>query len=68
VYAENGAVYAIRRSVLFDQNSVYGKDTRAVVMPYEESVDIDGHFDFFVVEMMLKHWKGWMNEKSKDWK
>jgi CMP-N-acetylneuraminic acid synthetase len=68
VYAENGAVYAIRRSVLFDQNSVYGKDTRAVVMPYEESVDIDDYFDFFVAEMMLKHWKGWMNEKSKDWK
>lgn len=68
VYAENGAVYAIRRNVLLDQNSLYGKDTRAVVMPYEESVDIDDYFDFFVAEMMLRHWKGWMNEKSKDWK
>jgi N-acylneuraminate cytidylyltransferase/CMP-N,N'-diacetyllegionaminic acid synthase len=68
VYAENGAVYAVRRNVLLEQNSVYGKDTRAVVMPYEQSIDIDDYFDFFVAEMMLRHWKGWINEKSKDWK
>ncbi len=68
VYAENGAVYAVRRNVLLEQDSVYGKDTRAVIMPSEQSVDIDDYFDFFVAEMMLRHWKGWMNEKSKNWK
>lgn len=66
IYAVNGAVYAVRRDVLFDQNSVFGRDTRAVVMPYEESVDIDDYFGLFVAEMMLKHWKRWLHEKSKD--
>lgn len=68
IYAVNGAVYAVRRDVLFEQNSVFGRDTRAVFMPYEESVDIDNYFDLFVAEMMLKYWKGWLHEKSKDQK
>ncbi|GAI03486.1 unnamed protein product [marine sediment metagenome] len=58
VYALNGAVYVVRRDVLFDQNSLFGRDTRAIIMPYEESVDIDDYFDLFVVEMVLKYWKG----------
>lgn len=66
IYAVNGAVYAVRRDVLFEQNSVFGRDTRAVVMLYEESIDIDDYFDLFVAEMMLKYWKGWIHEKSKD--
>jgi len=61
IYAVNGAVYAVKRDVLFEQNSLYGKDTRAVVMPYEESLDIDNYFDLFIAEMMLKHWKRWLH-------
>lgn len=68
IYAVNGAVYAVRRDVLFEQNSVFGRDTRAILMLHEESVDIDDYFDLFVAEMMLKYWKGWIDEKSKDWK
>jgi len=68
VYALNGAVYAVRRDILFDQNSLFGKDTRAVVMPYEASVDINDYFDLFVTEMVLKYWKEWLHEKDKDWK
>jgi N-acylneuraminate cytidylyltransferase/CMP-N,N'-diacetyllegionaminic acid synthase len=66
IYAVNGAVYAVRRNVLFEQNSVFGRDTRAVVMPNEESVDIDDYFDLFIAEMALKHWKRWFHEKSKN--
>jgi len=65
IYAVNGAVYAVRRDVLFEQNSVFGRDTRAVVMPHEESVDIDDYFDLFTAEMVMKHWKRWFYEKSK---
>jgi len=66
IYAVNGAVYAVRRDVLFEQNSIFGRNIRAVVMPYEESVDIDDYFDLFVAEMLLKYWKWWLHEKSKD--
>jgi CMP-N,N'-diacetyllegionaminic acid synthase len=65
-YAPNGAVYVVRRDVLLNQNSILGKDIRAVVMPVEESIDIDGYFDWFIAEMVLKHWREWLEEKSKD--
>jgi CMP-N,N'-diacetyllegionaminic acid synthase len=68
MYAPNGAVYVVRRDVLFNQDSILGKDIRAVVMPIEESIDIDGYFDLFIAEMTLKYWKEWLHEKSKDWK
>lgn len=62
IYAVNGAVYAVRRNVLFEQNSLRGKDSRKVVMSYEESLDIDNYFDLFIAEMMLKHWKRWLHK------
>ena len=66
IYGLNGAVYAVRRNVLFEQNSVFGRETKAVVMSEEESVDIDDYFNLFIAEMVLKHWKRWFNEKSKN--
>lgn len=68
MFAPNGAVYVVRRDVLFNQNSILGKDTRALVMPVEESVDIDDYFDWFIAEMTLKYWVEWSHEKGKDWK
>ena len=66
IYALNGAVYAVKRQVLFEQNSLLGKDTRAVVMSDEESVDVDDYFDLFLAEMTIKHWKRWTYEKSEN--
>jgi len=54
VYALNGAVYATRRDVLLDQNSLYGQDTRAYIMPRERSIDIDKIHDFILVETIMR--------------
>lgn len=54
LYALNGAVYVVRRDVLIKENSVYGKDIRAIVMNEEESVDIDTMFDLSIAEMIIK--------------
>ena len=55
VYARNGpAVVAVRRSVLFDKNSLYGEDTRPIVMSPQESIDIDGPWDLELVEFLLE--------------
>jgi CMP-N-acetylneuraminic acid synthetase len=67
-YTPNGAVYVVRRDVLFNQNSIFGTDLRGIVMPTEESVDVDDYFDWFIAEMTLKYWRRWFDEKSKDWK
>jgi CMP-N,N'-diacetyllegionaminic acid synthase len=65
-YAPNGAVYVVRRSVLFVENTVFGKDLRGIIMPSEGSIDIDDYYDWFLAEMTSKYWKEWLNEKRKD--
>jgi N-acylneuraminate cytidylyltransferase/CMP-N,N'-diacetyllegionaminic acid synthase len=63
IYAVNGAVYSVRRDVLVKKNSIFGRDTRAIIMPFEESSDINDYFDLFLAEMVLKHWSRWFSEK-----
>jgi CMP-N,N'-diacetyllegionaminic acid synthase len=65
-YAPNGAVYVVKRDVLFNENTMFGKDLRGVIMPSEESIDIDDYYDWFLAEMTSKYWKEWFNEKRKD--
>jgi CMP-N,N'-diacetyllegionaminic acid synthase len=65
-YAPNGAVYVVKRDALFNENTMFGKDLRGIIMPSEESIDIDDYYDWFLAEMTSKYWKEWLNEKRKD--
>lgn len=65
-YSPNGAVYVVKRAVLFNENTMFGKDLRGIIMPSEESIDIDDYYDWFLAEMTSKYWKEWLNEKRKD--
>lgn len=58
LYIPNGAVYATRREVLFEQNLLIGARTRMVIMPRELSVDIDDPIDFVVAESVEKMLRG----------
>lgn len=54
VYARNGpAVLAVRPPVLLEQNSLYGADSRPLVMSLEDSLDIDSAWDLEVLEFLL---------------
>jgi len=53
-YKLNGAVYVTKRNVLMDQNKILGKNTRAIIMPQERSVDIDTLLDFKMVELSIQ--------------
>ncbi len=66
VYAVNGAVYAIKRNVIFEQASFFGKNVRAIIMSEEESLDIDNYLDFFIAEMVLTCWKRWIDDKNEN--
>lgn len=57
VYRINGAIYVTRRNVLLEQGKILGKDTRALVMPIERSIDIDTDIDFKYAELFLKNAK-----------
>ncbi len=55
VWARNGAaVYVTRRDVLMDEDSFFGRDCRPLVMPREESVDIDDETDLVVAAALLE--------------
>jgi CMP-N-acetylneuraminic acid synthetase len=55
VYSLNGAIYATRRDALMKDNSLYGKDTRAYVMPEERSFDVDTLLDIRIIDLLLKN-------------
>lgn len=55
VYIRNGAIFAARREVVMDQNSMLGRVSRPYVMPESRSANVDTKFDFLVVEVMMQH-------------
>lgn len=54
VFWRNGAIYAVRRDVVMQQNSLYGATTLGYEMPEERSFNIDSHLDWDVVEGYLR--------------
>ena len=54
LFARNGpAVLAVKTSVLVEQRSLYGADTRGVVMSREDSIDIDDALDLEIAELLF---------------
>ena len=56
LYAPTGSVYAFWYKTLKKFNSLYGPKIKPIIED-ELAVDIDTYFDFFVNEMISKHWK-----------
>ena len=54
IYIRNGAVYAVRRDVLMEQNSMIGKVSRPYVMPVDKSVNIDGKLDLLLAQLLMR--------------
>lgn len=54
VYAVNGAIYLVKRSVLLEQETFYTERTYAYLMPPERSLDIDSRWDFHLAELVLR--------------
>lgn len=54
LFARNGpAVVAVHRRVVVDGQTLYGPDTRGLVMPREASFDIDDAFDLELAERLM---------------
>lgn len=53
-YMRNGAIYAVKRDILMNNDSVWGKISRPYIMPPERSVCIDSELDFKLVEILLE--------------
>lgn len=56
-YRPSGAIYATRYQTLMQDNRILGEDTRALITPFEESINIDSSWDFKMAEILLSHSK-----------
>jgi CMP-N-acetylneuraminic acid synthetase len=54
VYIRNGAIYAVKRNVVIEQNSMVGKISRPYIMPEERSINVDSPLDFLLAEILLR--------------
>lgn len=64
VYYRNGALYAVRRSVLVEQNTLMPTNKRAYVMPSEYLVNIDDERDLIIADVLVRLWKEKKNDNS----
>ena len=54
LFARNGpAVVAVRTRVMTEARTLYGADTRGLVMSREDSFDIDDQFDLGVAQLLM---------------
>lgn len=56
VYKRNCAIYLIKVSCIYNSD-LFGKTSRAYIMPLERSVDINNMMDFIVADVMMKEVK-----------
>ena len=54
VYHRNGAIYAFRRALIVEMDSLIGPDTRPYIMPEERSVNIDNETDLLLAELLIQ--------------
>ncbi len=54
VYALNGAIYLVHRTVLLGQETLFPPRTHALVMPRERSLDVDTPWDLYLADLILK--------------
>lgn len=54
-YRINGALYLINKDYLMSTNNIYSGKCYAVIMPKENSIDIDDAIDFKIAEAFIKN-------------
>ncbi len=54
VYRMNGGVFAVRRDVLMEQNTLFTSNTRGVIVPQERSINIDHIVDFEIARWLMR--------------
>ena len=62
-YIRNGAIYAMNRKTLIENNSRNGKKSFPYIMSDNKSINIDAKFDFTIAEMLIE--KGYCNNHPK---
>jgi len=54
VYRRAGSVYASKRNIVMEQNTLVGANTAAIVVGAEEAIDVDSELDLKLVDFLLR--------------
>lgn len=57
VYYRNGAVYAVRRTVLVEEGRIMGRRPGALVMPSAWLANVDDERDLIIADALVRAWK-----------
>ena len=57
VYYRNGAIYATRRSVLIEKNTIIGERKKAYIIPRTHLLNIDDERDLIIADLLVELWK-----------
>jgi CMP-N-acetylneuraminic acid synthetase len=55
VYFRNGAFYSVKKEVLINERTLYGEDTRPLIMNEINSFDINSDIDFKLAEIIIQN-------------
>jgi CMP-N,N'-diacetyllegionaminic acid synthase len=55
VYRRAGSVYASRRNIIFDQNTLVAESCAGIVVPPETAVDVDNPIDLQLVRLLFQN-------------
>ena len=58
-YYPTGSIYTFWRKTLETSGNFYGSKIKSLIIPNEESIDVDDIFDLFICENILKNWKNY---------
>ena len=58
-YYPTGSIYTFWRKTLETSGNFYGSKINSLIIPNEESIDVDDIFDLFICENILKNWKNY---------
>ena len=58
-YYPTGSIYTFWRKTLETSGNFYGSTIKSLIIPNEESIDVDDIFDLFICENILKNWKNY---------
>jgi len=58
IHALNGAIFLVRREMLLEERALLDRETLALVMPPERSLDVDTPWDFHLTRLVLEDLHG----------
>jgi CMP-N-acetylneuraminic acid synthetase len=65
-YYPTGSIYTLWNKTLKKYGNIYGPKIKPLVIPTENSIDIDSLYDLFETEMRIQYWEKYMKRNLND--